>query len=54
MQFEQVLAGLVILAVFGALFVALLWLKRWSERNDLMGGDFGDRFRLFKRFNDRR
>jgi hypothetical protein len=39
----------IILLVFLAFFVALFLLKRWSEKNEPMRGDFGDRFRLWKR-----
>jgi hypothetical protein len=35
--------------VFLALFIGLLLLKRWQEKHDPMTGDFGDRFRLWKR-----
>jgi len=39
----------VIVLVYFALFVGLFLLKRWSEKHEPMTGDFGDRFRLWKR-----
>ncbi len=41
-------AGLILLIYF-TFFVALRLLKRWSEKHEPMTGDFGDRFRLWKR-----
>ena len=40
--------GIIVLIYF-AFFVVLYLLKRWSEKNEPMTGDFGDRFRLWKR-----
>ncbi len=38
-----------ILFVFFLFWVVLFLIKRWSEKNEPMTGDFGDRFRLWKR-----
>jgi len=38
-----------IVLVYFAFFVGLRLLKRWSEKNEPMKGDFGDRFKLWKR-----
>jgi hypothetical protein len=46
---ELALTAGIILLIFFAFFVALLLLKRWSEKNEPMKGDFDDRFRLWKR-----
>lgn len=35
--------------IYFAFFVGLFLLKRWSEKNEPMKGDFSDRFRLWKR-----
>jgi len=39
----------IIVFIYLVFFVALRALKRWSEKNEPMTGDFGDRFRLWKR-----
>ena len=46
---EAALTLSIIVLIFFAFFVALYLLKQWSERNEPMKGDFGDRFRLWKR-----
>jgi len=43
-----VTAGIIVL-IYLAFWVGLFLLKRWSEKNEPMKGDYGDLFRLWKR-----
>ena len=46
---ELALTAGIIGLIYFAFWVGLFLLKRWSETNEPMKGDYGDLFRLWKR-----